>query len=61
MTATALPNAPHTRSCHELAAEMDVDLRHGLDAGEAATRSSIFGLNLIEGAGKTSFLKKFLA
>ncbi len=61
MTVTALPDAPHTSSCDKLAAEMGVDIRHGLDADEAATRSGIYGLNLIEGAEKTSFLKKFLA
>jgi Ca2+-transporting ATPase len=61
MTSTALPEAPHTRSCDQLAAELGVDMRHGLDVEEAVTRSAIYGLNLIEGSAKTSFLKKFLA
>lgn len=64
MTSTALPEtpeAPHTRSCDQLAAELEVDPGHGLEAEAAATRSAIYGLNLIEGAAKTSFPKKFLA
>jgi len=61
MTSTALPETPHTRSCEELAGELDVDMRHGLEVDQAATRSGIHGLNLIEGAARNSFLKKFLA
>jgi len=36
-------------------------MRHGLEVDQAATRSGIHGLNLIEGAARNSFLKKFLA
>ncbi len=61
MTSTALPEAPHTRSCGQLAAELGVDMRHGLEVDAAVTRSATYGLNLIEGSAKTSFLKKFLA
>ena len=61
MISTALPQTPHTRSCDQLAAELDVDPRHGLETEAAALRSAIYGPNLIEGAAKTSFLKKFLA
>ena len=61
MTSKALPETPHTRSCDELAAELDVDMRHGLEVDEATARTGIYGLNLIEGAARNSFLKKFLA
>ncbi len=61
MTSTAPPEAPHTSSCEQLAAELGVDMRHGLELDAAVTRSATYGLNLIEGSARTSFLKKFLA
>ena len=61
MEPIATPNAPHARGCEELAAELKVDTQHGLSVEEAANRSRVYGLNLIEGTVKTSFLRKFLA
>ena len=60
MERIATPSA-HTRGCEELAAELKVDPQRGLSVEEAANRSRVYGLNLIEGAIKTSFLRKFLA
>jgi len=61
MTETLLPDSPHTRSCDEIAAELEVGTEQGLDSATAAQRSRIYGLNQIEESEKASFLKKFLA
>ncbi|MCP4387065.1 MAG: HAD-IC family P-type ATPase, partial [Gammaproteobacteria bacterium] len=52
--------APHTRPYQDVAGALEVATGHGLSFGEAARRAQNFGLNVIEGSGKTSYLKKFL-
>lgn len=55
------PNqAFHTRTTAEVAADLGVDLGHGLEPDEVSRRAAQYGANAIEEAVKTTFLQKFL-
>ncbi|WP_455198732.1 cation-translocating P-type ATPase, partial [Kaarinaea lacus] len=55
-----LTQYPHTRSISDVASDLEVNIRHGLDDKDVLERTARYGTNSIEQAEKTTFIQKFL-
>lgn len=60
MQTISLPQSPHAHTIEEVAADLNINLGRGVEPEEVADRIKRCGLNAIEEAAKTTFLRKFL-